>query len=83
MPRLCSIEDCYKYARKYELFGGKALIIGESDSDRPRTIICFGKNIKPMILRKYGDMYSVRSYDRMPKKYVCLIRTVYSVGEGF
>lgn len=82
MPRLCSIEDCYKHVKKCELLGGKALIIGEFDSG-PRTIICFGKNIKPMILRKYGDMYSVRSYDRMPKKYVCLIRTVYSVGGEF
>lgn len=83
MPRLCSIENCYEYVRKFELFGGKALIIGESDSDRPRTIVCFGKNIRPMIFRKYGDMYAARSYDRMPKKYVCLIRTVYSVGEEF
>lgn len=83
MPRLCSIKDCYKYVRECELLGGKALIIGESDSDRPRTIVCFGKNIRPMIFRKYGDMYAARSYDRMPKKYVCLIRTVYSVGEGF
>lgn len=83
MSKLCSIENCYEYVRRCELLGGKALIIGESDSDRPRTIVCFGKNIKSMILRKYGDMYAVRSYDRMPKKYVCLIRTVYSVGEGF
>lgn len=83
MPRLCSIEDCYKYVRKYELLGGKALIIGEHDSDRPKMIICFGRNIKTMIFRKYGDMYVVRSYDRMPKRYVCLISTVYSIGEGF
>lgn len=82
MPRLCSNDDCYEYVRECELLGGKALIIGEHDSDRPRTVICFGRNIKPTILRKYGDMYSVRSYDRMPKKYVCLIRTVYSVGGG-
>lgn len=83
MPRLCSIEDCCKYVRECGLLGGKALIIGEHDSDWPKMIICFGKNIKPMILRKHGNMYSVRSYDRMPKKYVCLVRIVYSIGEGF
>ena len=83
MPRLCSTDDCCKYVRECELLGGKALIIGEHDSYWPKMIICFGKNIKPMILRKYGNMYSVRSYDRMPKKYVCLIRTVYSVGGEF
>ena len=79
MPRLCSHDDCYKYVRECELLGGEALIIGEHDSYWPKMIICFGKNIKPMILRKYRDMYSVRSYDRMPKRYVCLIRTVYGI----
>ena len=79
MPRLCSHEDCYKYVRECELLGGKALIIGESDSDRPKMIICFGRNIRPMTLRKHGDMYSVHSYDRMPKRYICLIRTVYGI----
>ena len=85
MPRLCSTDDCCKYVRECELLGGKALIIGEHDSYWPKTkmIICFGKNIKPMILRRHGNMYSVHSYDRMPKKYVCLIRTVYSVGGEF
>lgn len=83
MPRLCDNETCWKYVRYFEMLGGKALVIRESDSDAPKTIVCFGKNIKPMIFRKYGDMYSVHSYDKMPKRYVCLIRTVYSVGEGF